>query len=137
VEVRGGKGTLTDRGTHVPLLVRWPGHVGPGSTCDDLIDFSDFLPTLCELAGAPLPAEEIHGRSFAPRLLGKPGNPREWIHIQHQEQRQVRNSEYMLNNKGRLQRVVALGKKPAGAADPNKEAAARKSLQAVFDTLGD
>ncbi len=137
VEVRGGKGTLTDRGTHVPLLVRWPGHIQAGSTSDDLIDFSDFLPTLCDLAQASLPAEEIHGRSFAPQLLGKPGNPREWIHIQHEGQRQVRNSEYMLNNKGRLQRVVALGEKPAVAADPDKEAAARKSLQAVFDRLGD
>ncbi len=137
VKVRGGKGTLTDRGTHVPLLVRWPGHIQAGSKCDDLIDFSDFLPTLCELAGAPLPAVEIHGRSFAPQLLGKPGNPREWIHIQHEGQRQVRNSEYMLNNKGRLQRVVELGGKPAEAADPGKDAAARKSLQAVFDRLGD
>ena len=137
VEVRGGKGTLTDRGTHVPLLVRWPGQVEAGSICDDLIDFSDFLPTLCDLAQASLPAEEIHGRSFAPQLLGKPGNPREWIHIQHQEQRQVRNSGYLLDNKGRLQRVVVLGGKPAAAADPAKEAAARTSLQAVFDRLGD
>jgi arylsulfatase A len=137
VEVRGGKGTLTDRGTQVPLLVRWPGQVEAGSICDDLIDFSDFLPTLCDLAQASLPAEEIHGRSFAPQLLGKPGNPREWIHIQHQEQRQVRNSDYMLDNKGRLQRVVVLGEQPAAAADPDKEAAARTSLQAVFDRLGD
>lgn len=136
VKVRGGKGTLTDRGTHVPLLVRWPGQIEAGSTCDDLIDFSDFLPTLCDLAQASLPAEEIHGRSFAPQLLGKPGNPREWIHIQHEGQRQVRNSDYMLNNKGRLQRVVELGGKPAEAADPNKDAAARKALQAVFDSLG-
>ena len=136
MKVRGGKGTLTDRGTHVPLLVRWPGQIEAGSTCDDLIDFSDFLPTLCDLAQASLPAEEIHGRSFAPQLLGKPGNPREWIHIQHEGQRQVRNSDYMLNNKGRLQRVVELGGKPAEAADPNKDAAARKALQAVFDSLG-
>jgi arylsulfatase A len=136
VEVRGGKGTLTDRGTHVPLLVRWPGQIKAGSMCDDLIDFSDFLPTLCELAGAPLPAEEIHGRTFAPQLLGKPGKPREWIHIQHQEQRQVRNGEYMLDHKGRLQRVTALGEKPTGAADPDEQAAARKTLQAVFDHLG-
>ncbi len=137
VEVRGGKGTLTDRGTHVPLIVRWPGHVQGGSTCTDLVDFSDFLPTLCELGQAPLPAEAIHGRSFVPQLLGKPGNPREWIHIQHEGKRQVRNREYMLDHKGRLQRVVALGEKPPATRDPGKEAAARKSLHAVFDDLGD
>jgi arylsulfatase A len=137
VKVRGGKGTLTDRGTHVPLIVRWPGHVQAGSTCTDLVDFSDFLPTLCDLAQAPLPAEAIHGRSFAPQLLGKPGHPREWIHIQHQDQRQVRNGEYLLDHKGRLRKVVALGGKPDKTPDPEKEAAARQSLQAVFDSLGD
>lgn len=136
VEVRGGKGTLTDRGTHVPLIVRWPGQVQAGATCTDLIDFSDFLPTLCDLGQAPQPAEAIHGRSFVPQLLGKHGNPREWIHIQHEGQRQVRNREYMLDQKGRLQRVVAPGERPAEARDPEKEAAARKSLQAVFDALG-
>jgi arylsulfatase A-like enzyme len=136
VEVRGGKGTLTDRGTHVPLIVRWPGHIQAGATCDDLVDFSDFLPTLCGLGQAPLPAETIHGRSFAPQLLGKPGNPREWIHIQHEGQRQVRNREYMLNHKGQLRPVVNLGEKPPETRDPEKEAAARKALQAVFATLG-
>lgn len=137
IKVHGGKGTLTDRGTHVPLLVRWPGHIKEGSVCDDLVDFSDFLPTLCEIANAPLPADAIHGRSFAPQLLGKPGNPRDWVHIQHQEQRQVRNRDFMLDHKGRLNPVVTLGEKPPETNDPGKEAAARKALQAVFDALGD
>lgn len=137
--LRGGKGTMTDRGTHVPLLVRWPGHIKAGSVCDDLIDFSDLFPTLCELTGAPLPKAEIHGRSFAPQLLGKPGQPREWVHIQHEGNRQVRNSDYMLNNKDELRQVVELWQEPASPnrnKDPEKEASARKSLQEVFDALG-
>ena len=137
--LRGGKGTMTDRGTHVPLIVRWPGHIKAGSTCDDLVDFSDLFPTLCELADAPLPQAEIHGRSFAPQLLGKPGHPREWVHIQNLEDRQVRNSDYMLNNHNELRRVVKLWEEPAEPnenRDPEKEAAARKSLLAVFDALG-
>jgi arylsulfatase A len=138
-QLRGGKGTLTDRGTHVPLMVRWPGRIKAGSTCDDLIDFSDLFPTLCELTRTPMPEEKIHGRSFAPQLLGKPGQPREWVHIQHEGNRQVRNSDYMLNNKDELRRVVELWQEPAKPnenRDPEKEAAARKSLQAVFDALG-
>ncbi len=137
-KIRGGKGTLTDRGTHVPLIVRWPGRIKPGSTCEDLIDFSDLFPTLCELTGAALPKEQIHGRTFAPQLDGKPGQPREWIHIQHESQRQVRNSDYMLNNRNELRRVVEIGEKPAKPDEdknPREEAAARKSLQAVFDAL--
>lgn len=137
--LRGGKGTMTDRGTHVPLIVRWPGRIKEGTTCDDLIDFSDLFPTLCELTGSALPDAEIHGRSFAPQLLGKPRHPREWVHIQYEGARQVRNTDYMLNNRNELRRVVELWEDPAKPNEgrfPDKEAAARKSLQAVFDTLG-
>jgi arylsulfatase A len=137
--IRGGKGTLTDRGTHVPLIVRYPGRIKEGSTCDDLIDFSDLFPTLCDVSGAPMPRVEIHGRSFLPQLLGKPGNPREWVHIQHEKDRQLRSGDYMLNYKGQLRRVVALGEEPAApneGRESEREAAARQSLQAVFDQLG-
>jgi hypothetical protein len=60
------------------------------------------------------------------------------VHIQHEANRQVRGSDFMLNNKGELRRVVELWQEPAPPnenKDPEKEAAARKSLQAVFDTL--
>ncbi len=137
--IHGGKGTMTDRGTHVPLIVRWPGQIKAATTCDDLIDFSDLFPTLCELSGTTMPRDEIHGRSFAPQLLGKPGQPREWIHIQHEGNRQVRSGQYMLNNKNQLRRVVELWEDPAKPdenRDPEKESTARKSLQSVFDTLG-
>ncbi|MBM4155102.1 MAG: arylsulfatase A [Lentisphaerae bacterium] len=136
--IAGGKGTMTDRGTRVPLLVRWPGRIQAGRTCDDLVDLSDFLPTLCELTGAKLPDARIHGQSFAPQLLGKPGQPREWVHIQNANDRQVRNRDYMLNNKGQLRRVVQLWEAPAqpdANREPEKEAAARTKLQAVFDEL--
>ena len=136
--IAGGKGTMTDRGTRVPLLVRWPGKIKAASSCVDLVDLSDFFPTLCELTGAKLPDVMIHGRSFAPQLLGKPGQPREWIHIQNANSRQVRDREFMLNNKGELRRVGELWEDPArldANADSAKEAAARKKLQAVFDSL--
>jgi arylsulfatase A-like enzyme len=137
--IAGGKGTMTDRGTHVPLIVRWPGHIQPGGTCGDLVDLADIFPTLCELTGAMLPVETIHGRSFAPQLSGKPGQPREWIHIQNGADRQVRNRDYLLDNKGQLRRVVELWEEPAQPNEnlhPEKEAAARTALQAAFDVLG-
>ena len=130
---------MTDRGTRVPLIVRWPGNIQPGGTCGDLVDLSDFFPTLCELTGAKLPEQPLHGRSFAPQLLGKPGQPRGWIHIQDGGERQVRNRDYSLDNKGQLRRVVELWQDPAKAdenLDPEKEAAARASLQAAFQSLG-
>jgi arylsulfatase A len=137
--IPGGKGTMTDRGTRVPLLVRWPQRIAPGSTCGDLIDFSDFLPTLCELAGAAPPEVDLHGRSFAPQLLGRPGSPREWVHVQDKEARHVRNREYILTNRNQLRPVVEIWEpeaKPDQNQHPEKEQAARQTLQAVFDTLG-
>jgi arylsulfatase A len=136
--IKGGKGTMTDRGTHVPLIVRWPTHIKAGSTCDDLIDFSDLFPTLCELSGAPLPKEKLHGRSFLPQLLSNPGEPREWVHVQDKESRHIRNKEYILNNQNELRPVVEIWESPARANQnkhPEKERAARKKLQAAFEDL--
>lgn len=39
-----------DSGTHVPLIVRWPGKIKPGSVRDDLVCFIDFAPTVMALA---------------------------------------------------------------------------------------
>lgn len=138
-KVAGGKGSMTDRGTHIPMFVRWPGHIQPGSTCEDLVDLSDIFPTLCDLTGAQLPEQPLHGRSFAPQLFGNPGQPREWIHIQNANKRQIRNSDFMLNNDDQLCRVVELWEAPAKPNEnrySEKEAAARKALQSAFETLG-
>ncbi len=80
-DVVGGKGTTTAWGTHVPFIGNWPGHVANGKVCADLIDSTDFLPTICEATGTPIPAElKIDGRSFLPQLRGEKGNPREWLY---------------------------------------------------------
>ncbi len=42
-----------DSGIHVPLIVRWPGHIKPGTVIDDLVSFIDFAPTMMSLAGVP------------------------------------------------------------------------------------
>lgn len=79
---RGGKGTRTARGTHVPLVAKWPGRIPAGAVNHDLIGSVDFLPTLCEAAGVTVPDSlSIDGRSFLPQLLGKTGDPREWLYV--------------------------------------------------------
>ncbi len=44
-----------DSGIHVPLLVRWPGTIKPGTVREELVSFIDFAPTMLALAGAPIP----------------------------------------------------------------------------------
>ena len=77
--VRGGKGLTTDAGTHVPLIVSWPAGVKGGSVCHDLVDSTDFLPTLAELSGATIPPGPLDGRSFLPQIRGEPGRPRQHL----------------------------------------------------------
>jgi N-sulfoglucosamine sulfohydrolase len=52
-----------DSGIRVPLIVRWPGHLLPGTVRDDLVSFVDFAPTMLALAGAPVPAN-FQGQVF-------------------------------------------------------------------------
>jgi arylsulfatase A len=101
--VIGGKGMLTDAGSRIPFIANWPGTAPAGTVCDDLIDFSDFMPTLTELAGADLPeGVVIDGRSFAPRICGKKGNPREWVYNQFESEAWIRTKEWKLYRDGRL-----------------------------------
>lgn len=67
--LRGGKGTLYEGGLRVPFIVRWPGVVSPGMTCDTPLAHIDVYPTLLEIAGAPRPENAIlDGLSFVPLL---------------------------------------------------------------------
>jgi uncharacterized sulfatase len=54
---------IYDSGIHVPLLVRWPGHLEPGSVKEQLVSFIDFAPTTLALAGVPVPAQ-MQGQIF-------------------------------------------------------------------------
>jgi uncharacterized sulfatase len=52
--LQGFKRSMHEGGIRVPMLVRWPGKIKAGSVTDHPSAFWDFLPTACELAGAPL-----------------------------------------------------------------------------------
>lgn len=65
-----GKGTLYNRGLHVPLVVRWPGKVQPGTVSDALISGVDLAPTILRAAGASS-VEGMTSRDFLAELLGQ------------------------------------------------------------------
>jgi arylsulfatase A-like enzyme len=58
-----------------PFLVRWPGHVKPGSVCHDLVSNVDYAETFLEMAGVPIPGD-MQGRSLVPVLEGN--TPADW-----------------------------------------------------------
>tara|TARA_R110002049_G_scaffold285698_4_gene467028 strand:- start:175433 stop:176914 length:1482 start_codon:yes stop_codon:yes gene_type:complete len=65
-----GKGTLCTRGIHVPLIVRWPNTVKPGSVSEALVSGVDLAPTILAAAGLEK-AEGMTGLSFLPELKGQ------------------------------------------------------------------
>lgn len=66
-----GKGWMYEGGTRVPLLIRYPAMVKPGSCCDTPVTSTDFYPTFLELAGGKLKEGcAPDGRSIVPLLKG-------------------------------------------------------------------
>ena len=70
--VRGGKMKTSENGINAPFIVNWPGTISEGIVTDALVDFTDMLPTFCELAGAQMDKNYTYdGISFAPLIQGK------------------------------------------------------------------
>lgn len=103
VKIPGGKTQLTDAGIRVPLIARWPGKLAPGTTTDQLVDVSDLLPTLAEIAGSATPKQaDLDGQSFAPLLRGLERSARKWVYAEHKLAGCVRNHRWKLHHDGRL-----------------------------------
>ena len=135
----GEKGSMLEGGALVPLIVNWPGKTPAGKVCADLIDSSDFMPTLAEVAGAKLPQNTIlDGRSFAPQLHGQKGRPRDSMYIQLAGMWYAREAGWKLNQAGELFDMShAPFEEPKVAADTKDPAAiaARHRLQVALDKL--
>jgi arylsulfatase A len=149
--IPGGKGLTTTFGMRVPLIANWPGNLAAGKVHTDLVDTTDFLPTLMEVAGVkPSPDVQLDGRSFLPLLRGQPGEPRKWIYSWY-SRRQLPNvsmevREFAFNDRFKLYRTgefFDLGndieeKSPLSVASLKGEAAAAaKLLQEALDRYRD
>jgi arylsulfatase A len=78
--LRVGKGSAYEGGVRVPLLVRWPGVVRPGSASETPVISPDWYPTIAEAAAAKLdPQQIVDGASLLPLLRGTEGFARDAI----------------------------------------------------------
>jgi arylsulfatase A-like enzyme len=65
--LRAGKGWLYEGGLRVPLVVKWPGRVAPGSTSGEPVSSIDFFPTMLDMAGLDAPTgPALDGTSLMP-----------------------------------------------------------------------
>ena len=96
-KVVGGKGTMSDTGTRVPLIVNWPAGIRKaGRVVDDLVEFTDVFPTICEVTTAKLPKNHPgDGTSIVPVLRNQAGaRKKDWVYIWYRKQVMVRNKQY-------------------------------------------
>jgi arylsulfatase A len=155
-QIRGGKGYTHDYGTHVPLVINWPGKIPEAQVNDDLICFSDFFPTMVEATGiAPKKITDGDGWSLWPQCRGEAGRKRDWIYgyyfprpsarkyndkYSHYEVRYARDKRYKLYHTGKMYDTINdVLEKSAIAPDSNKASngkikLARKTLQAALDS---
>jgi arylsulfatase A len=142
----GGKGLTTDAGTRVPMLA-WGTGVKGGRVSNDLIDSTDFLPTMLEAAGQALSKDlKLDGQSFLPQLHGDRATGRDaifcwhdprpgWDKAEYTLQIFARDQTWKLYSDGRLFNIPAdqLEKKPIRTSeDTAVSKRARTKLEAVL-----
>jgi arylsulfatase A-like enzyme len=66
---------MYEEALQMPFLIRWPGHIEPGSRIDAMIQNIDYAPTFLDIAGVEVP-EVVQGRSFRAILEGEV--PEDW-----------------------------------------------------------
>jgi arylsulfatase A-like enzyme len=94
---RGAKFSLLEGGIRVPCLVSLPGTLPQGVVRDQLGVSFDWLPTIAELTGAPLPGRTLEGRSLVPVLRsGTANSPHAIVHWQQGNQWAVRRGDWKL-----------------------------------------
>ena len=79
--LQGKKRSTYEGGIRIPFIARWPGHIQGGQVSDHMLAFYDLMPTFCDIAHIPQPAETLRnprlavdyfdGISFAPTLTGQ------------------------------------------------------------------
>lgn len=75
-KLRDFKQSVYEGGIRVPFIVRWPGKLPAGTTCDEPVICLDIFPTICAAVGAKLPDDRIYdGRNILPVLTGKAKQP--------------------------------------------------------------
>jgi len=140
-EIQGGKGSMTDAGTHVAFVANWKNHIKPNTIIDSPISFSDVMPTIGEATGSPIP-KTSDGRSFLPQLKGNAKNARDWIFMSYSKNGLkkapyrcfVRDQRWKLYSDGTLYDVPNDWLEESPATGPEAEKA-RQRLQPTLDRI--
>lgn len=132
--MKGRKGSTDEGGVRSPLLIRWPGHIRPGTRIPQIAGAIDLLPTLVDLAGVPLKTEKnLDGISLKPLLTGTVKDwPERTIFSHWGGKASARTQRYRLDCEGKLFDMQADPEQDRNIAKEQPEVAARLT-KAVAD----
>lgn len=89
--IDAGKKYLKDSGIRVPLVISWPTVIKPRVEKNELVDFSDFFPTMLELADGDLPKSYSgDGESLVPSIKDTGNRKKDFVYIWYQGKSYVR-----------------------------------------------
>lgn len=104
----GDAATQINSNASVPMIISGPPVLAPGRECWDLIDFTDFYPTLAAISGIDLKGK-IDGKSFLPSLQNSddPFLKRNWIYSETAGNWMIRDWQNVLHRDGRFTKIAA------------------------------
>ena len=71
---------MYEEAVSTPMILRWPVRLPPQTSRPESVSACDFVPTLCELTGAPLPNRNLSGRSYLPLAMARALPPKQPWH---------------------------------------------------------
>lgn len=129
--LRDGKGTTYEGGIRVPCIMRWPGKILAGSTCDEMASEMDILPTIARLAGTTEPKDRIiDGKDIWPLMSGVKGavSP-------HQALFFYRSNKLQAMRCGKWKLILPQNGKPAALYDLHADISESNDLSAQYPKL--
>ncbi len=80
--LRGKKGSVFEGGVREPCIMRWPGKIPAGTTCQQIAGNIDMLPTFCKLIGVTPPEDRvIDGRDITSLMFDAQAGPVRDVHL--------------------------------------------------------
>ena len=133
-QLKGGKGTMTEAGTRVPLLAWWPNRIQP-SVREELFCLVDVLPTITGVAGIKR-TSKVDGLDLSHILFEQTGRDRDHVLINFGKGYFVRDQRFRLNEDGKMydipmtSNITRYSEKLATASDQESN---RERLQGILD----
>lgn len=115
---RGNKFSAFDGGMHVPMVMSWPGTIPKGQVLRQVGNHVDLLPTICTVAGVPVPADRtMDGFNALPMAVSEARSTHDAIFWSSAGQLAVRRGSWKLVKDGKTFDGAPSGAKPLEGDD--------------------